>query len=298
MNFSVNRKAKGEIVFEAVNGVLLIVITAIVLYPLLFTLSASFSDPKMVTTGKLILWPVGYNLEAYREVFNNAEIWLGYRNTIIITVLGTALNLLMTTLGAYPLSRRDLYGRKVLMVIFTFTMFFSGGIIPIYLVVQKLHLLNNWLSLLLPGVISTYNLIIMRTYFQSSVPYELQEAAFIDGCSNTGILIRIILPLSKPIIAVLALYYAVDHWNSYFSAMLYIDKRVLYPLQMFLREILVMNQAQNLMDSSAEEMARRVMRAETIKYSVVVVSSAPMLLIYPFIQKFFVKGVMIGAIKG
>jgi putative aldouronate transport system permease protein len=184
------------------------------------------------------------------------------------------------------------------MKLFSFTMFFGGGIIPLFLVVQSLGLLNSWASLILPSAVSTYNLIIMRTYFENSVPYELQEAAYMDGCSNTGILFKVVLPLSGPVLAVLSLYYAVGYWNSYFSAMMYINDRSKYPLQLFLREVLVMNQAQNMMDSSAEEMARQAMRAETIKYSVIVVSSVPMLILYPFVQKFFVKGVMIGALKG
>ena len=184
------------------------------------------------------------------------------------------------------------------MMLFSFTMFFSGGIITTFLVVQSLGLMNSWAALILPGAVSTYNLIIMRTYFMNSVPYELQEAAYIDGYSNLGILVRVVLPLSGPILAVIALYYAVGYWNSYFSAMLYISDRSKYPLQLFLREVLIMNQAQNMLGASAEEMARQAMRAETIKYSVIVVSSVPMLILYPFVQKFFVKGVMIGALKG
>lgn len=270
----------------------------IILYPLIFTLSASFSDAKMVTTGKLTLLPVGFNVDAYREVFKSKDILTGYRNTLIIAALGTLVNMIMTVCGAYPLSRKDFYGRNVFMMIFAFTMFFSGGIITLFLVVQKVGLMNSWAALILPGAVSTYNLIIMRTYFETSVPYELQEAAYIDGYSNLGILIKVVLPLSGPILAVIALYYAVGHWNSYFSAMLYITDRNKYPLQLFLREVLVMNQAQNMLDASAEDMARQAMRAEGIKYSVIVVSSVPMLILYPFVQKFFVKGVMIGAIKG
>jgi len=285
-------------VFNTINYLLLTTIIMIILYPLIFTLSASFSDAKMVTTGKLTLLPVGFNVDAYREVFKSKDILTGYRNTLIIAALGTLVNMIMTVCGAYPLSRKDFYGRNVFMMIFAFTMFFSGGIITLFLVVQKVGLMNSWAALILPGAVSTYNLIIMRTYFETSVPYELQEAAYIDGYSNLGILIKVVLPLSGPILAVIALYYAVGHWNSYFSAMLYITDRNKYPLQLFLREVLVMNQAQNMLDASAEDMARQAMRAEGIKYSVIVVSSVPMLILYPFVQKFFVKGVMIGAIKG
>ena len=285
-------------IFNTVNYAILTVILLIILFPLIYTLSASFSDPKMVTSGKLYFLPVGFNLNSYREVFKNRDILTGYRNTLFITAIGTLANMILTVCGAYPLSRKDFYGRKVLMMLFSFTMFFSGGIITTFLVVQSLGLMNSWAALILPGAVSTYNLIIMRTYFMNSVPYELQEAAYIDGYSNLGILVRVVLPLSGPILAVIALYYAVGYWNSYFSAMLYISDRSKYPLQLFLREVLIMNQAQNMLDASAEEMARQAMRAETIKYSVIVVSSVPMLILYPFVQKFFVKGVMIGALKG
>ena len=290
--------SRNDLVFNSVSGTILTIILFIVLFPLIYTISASFSDPKMVTAGKLYFLPVGFNLDSYREVFKNQDIMIGYRNTLIITLAGTLLNMILTVCGAYPLSRKDFYGRNVLMRLFSFTMFFGGGIIPLFLVVQSLGLLNSWASLILPSAVSTYNLIIMRTYFENSVPYELQEAAYIDGCSNLGILVKVVLPLSGPVLAVLSLYYAVGYWNSYFSAMMYINDRSKYPLQLFLREVLVMNQAQNMMDSSAEEMARQAMRAETIKYSVIVVSSVPMLILYPFVQKFFVKGVMIGALKG
>ena len=285
-------------IFNTVNYAILTIILLIILFPLIYTLSASFSDPKMVTSGKLYFLPVGFNLNSYREVFKNRDILTGYRNTLFITAIGTLANMILTVCGAYPLSRKDFYGRKVLMMLFSFTMFFSGGIITTFLVVQSLGLMNSWAALILPGAVSTYNLIIMRTYFMNSVPYELQEAAYIDGYSNLGILVKVVLPLSGPILAVIALYYAVGYWNSYFSAMLYISDRSKYPLQLFLREVLIMNQAQNMLDASAEEMARQAMRAETIKYSVIVVSSVPMLILYPFVQKFFVKGVMIGALKG
>lgn len=297
MKKSVNQSLNDR-VFNAINYTLLTIIILIILYPLIYTLSASFSDPKLVTSGKLYLLPVGFNLDSYREVFKNNDILTGYRNTLLITVIGTLINMIFTVCGAYPLSRKDFYGRNALMLIFSFTMFFSGGIITSFLLVQSLGIMNSWAALILPGAVSTYNLIIMRTYFENSVPLELQEAAYIDGYSNLGILFKVVLPLSGPILAVIALYYAVGHWNSYFNAMLYITDRNKYPLQLFLREVLVMNQAQNMLDASAEDMARQAMRAETIKYSVIVISSVPMLILYPFVQKFFVKGVMIGALKG
>lgn len=294
-----SRQSRGDVIFDTVNIILLALVAIIIIYPLLYVVSASFSDPISVTAGKMILWPVDVTMDNYAQVFKNASIMTGYRNSLIILALGTATNLVMTILCAYPMSRKDLWGRNVLMKLMTFTMFFGGGLIPTYLMVSKtLHLMNNWGALILPGAISVYNMIIMRTYFMTSIPYELQEAADIDGCSPLGTLIRIILPLSGPIIAVLGLYYGVGHWNSYFSALLYINKEPIQPLQLYLRKVLTLNSAQSLMDTASDEAARQAMRAETIKYSVIVVSSVPMLLIYPFVQRFFVKGVMIGAIKG
>ena len=293
------RISKFDATIEVVNIVFLSIIAVIILYPLIYVLSASFSDAMSVTSGKMFLWPVDLTLENYEEVFKNKNIVLGFRNSIIIMVSGTVINLLMTILAAYPLSRRDLWGHSVIMKLITFTMFFNGGLIPSYLPIGKtLGLMDNWLSLILPGAISVYNMIIMRTYFMTSVPFELQEAAEIDGCSMFGILARIVLPLSGPVIAVIALYYAVGHWNSYFNALLYITSEDLQPLQLYLRKVLTLNNAQSLMQMGADEMARQAMRAETIKYSVIVVSSIPMLIMYPFVQRFFVKGVMIGAIKG
>ena len=293
------RISKFDATVEVVNIVFLSIIAVIILYPLIYVLSASFSDAMSVTSGKMFLWPVDLTLENYEEVFKNKNIVLGFRNSIIIMVSGTVINLLMTILAAYPLSRRDLWGHSVIMKLITFTMFFNGGLTPSYLLIGKtLGLMDNWLSLILPGAISVYNMIIMRTYFMTSVPFELQEAAEIDGCSMFGILVRIVLPLSGPVIAVIALYYAVGHWNSYFNALLYITSEDLQPLQLYLRKVLTLNNAQSLMQMGADEMARQAMRAETIKYSVIVVSSIPMLIMYPFVQRFFVKGVMIGAIKG
>ena len=293
------RMSRFDATVEVVNVVFLSIIAIIILYPLIYVFSASFSDAMSVTSGKMYLWPVDVTLENYAEVFKNKNIVLGFRNSIIIMVAGTALNLVMTVLAAYPMSRKDLWGGSVLMKLITFTMFFSGGLIPSYLLVTKtLGLMNNWLALILPGAISVYNMIIMRTYFVSSVPFELQEAAEIDGCSMFGILLRIVLPLSGPVVAVIGLYYAVGHWNSYFNALLYINEEALQPLQLYLRKVLTLNNSQQLMQMGADEAARQAMRAETIKYSVIVVSSIPMLIIYPFVQKYFVKGVMIGAIKG
>ena len=294
-----SRLTKGDVIFEIVNCIFLGIISAIILYPLIYVISASISDPMSVTSGKMILWPVDLTLDNYLEVFKNDNIMRGYRNSLIIMFGGTSLNIVMTVLAAFPMTRKDLWGRNVIMKLMTFCMFFGGGLIPTYLMVGKtLGLMNNWLALILPGAISVYNMIIMRTFFMTSIPYELHEAADIDGCSPFMTLIKIILPLSGPILAVMALYYGVGHWNSYFSALLYINKEEIQPLQLYLRKVLTANNTQSLMEMGADEVARAAMRAETIKYSVIVVSSIPMLIIYPFVQKFFVKGVMIGAVKG
>ena len=293
------RMSRGDITFEAVVVILLGIVALIIVYPLVYVISASFSDAVSVTAGKMVLWPVGLTLGNYEGVFKNASIMTGYRNSLFILFIGTAFNLVMTVLAAFPLSRRDLWGRNVLMKLITFTMFFSGGLIPVYLMVSKtLGLGNSWAALILPGSISVYNLIIMRTFFTTSIPYELQEAAQIDGASHIMTLLRIMLPLSGPILAVIALYYGVGHWNSYFSAMLYISQESKQPLQLFLRKVLIINSAQSLMDMGSDEAARQAMRAEVIKYAVIVLSSLPMLIIYPFVQRFFVKGVMVGSVKG
>lgn len=293
------RMSKGDVLFETVIIVLLALFTLIILYPLVYVISASFSNAVNVTSGKMLLWPVDLTLDNYAEVFKNPNIMTGYKNSLLILFMGTAFNLLMTILAAYPLSRRDLWGRNVIMKIITFTMFFSGGLIPTYLMVSKtLGLMNSWGALILPGSISVYNMIIMRTFFTTSIPYEIQEAAEIDGASHFLTLVRIILPLTGPILAVIGLYYGVSHWNSYFSALLYISNESRQPLQLFLRKVLIINSSQSLMDMGSDEAARQAMRAEVIKYSVIVLASLPMLILYPFVQRFFVKGVLIGSVKG
>jgi putative aldouronate transport system permease protein len=285
-----------ERVFDAIVHVIAAVIILIVLYPLIFIVSASLSDPTKVMGGEVWLLPKGFSMEAYSNILHNGKIWIGYRNTIIFTVVGTLINLIMTTLAAYPLSRPDLPGRGVLMLFVTLTMFFSGGLIPTYMLVKNLGMVDTMWALIVPGAIATYNLIVMRTYFQSSIPWELQEAAHIDGCSNWRLLLNIILPLSKPILAVMVLFYAVGHWNSFFNALIYIRRESLYPLQLVLREILLISQS-DVMDSGVG-LEDKILLAESIKYAVIIVSSLPVLIMYPFVQRHFVKGVMIGSIKG
>ena len=293
-------KSRGDIIFETIVVIILAILTLIILYPLYFVVIASFSHAKLVVAGEVWWYPKGVTLENYMQCFTNGDLMLGYRNAFIILILGTATNLFLTILCAYPLSRHDLWGRNGIMIYCTIPMFFGGGLIPTYLMVtQTLGLKNSWWAVILVAGIATYNMIIMRTFFMTSIPFELQEAAQIDGCTPIGILLRIILPLSIPVICVIGLYYGVNHWNSYFSALVYLPDKNKWPLQLFLRQILVNNDISAVDGgASSDEMARRAMRAETIKYSIVILASIPMLIIYPFVQRYFVKGVMIGSVKG
>lgn len=289
-------RSRDDKIFDAVVYSITALLLIMVGYPLLFVISASFSNPIDVVAGRVWLLPQGFTLEPYKLVFQNEKIWNGYANTLFYTAAGTLINLTMTVLAAYPLSRRDLPGQQFLMFFVTFTMFFSGGLIPTYLLVRDLGMINTVWAMLIPGAIATYNLIVMRSFFQSSIPYELQESAWMDGCTFFRMLWSVILPLSKPILAVMLLFYAVGHWNAYFNALIYLKDRSLFPLQLILREILILNQDD--MTGGDIGMTERVMMAESIKYSVIIVSSIPVLLLYPFIQRYFVKGVMIGSIKG
>ncbi|HHV96201.1 MAG TPA: carbohydrate ABC transporter permease [Clostridiaceae bacterium] len=300
---SVIKESRSDRIFNIVNVTIMILILIIELYPLIFVVSASISNPDLVNRGEVWLLPKDISFEGYVRVFRDKEIWTGYRNTIFYTVFGTIINLFVTLPAAYSLSRKDFYGRIFFTAIFTFTMFFSGGLIPTYLIIKGLRLRDTIWALLLPGAASMYNIIVTRTFFQTNIPNELREAAEIDGCSNTRLFLTIVLPLSTPIIAVMALFYGVGHWNSYFSALIYLSRRELYPLQLFLREILILNEmsTEMLMNATGEEieaLAKQARIADMIKYAIIIVSSAPVLMAYPFIQKYFVKGIMIGAIKG
>lgn len=286
--------------FLTMNGIFLCFLLAVTLYPLLYVVSASISDPVHVNSGRMWLWPIGLTFEGYERVLDNREIWMGYRNTIFYTVLGTLFNLAVTLPCAYALGRREMSGRHLMMAFILFTMFFNGGLIPTYLLVRNLGLLNSVWVMVLPAAASVWNLIVTRTFFQSSIPKELEEAAEIDGCSYLRLFISVVLPISKPIIAVMALFYGVGHWNQYFSALIYLSNRDLYPLQLILREILVMNEMSAMMSYSDdfEALAEQARIADMIKYAVMIVSALPLLIVYPFIQKFFVQGVLIGSLKG
>lgn len=300
------RMSPGDRVFVVLNGFLLFLFFVATLYPILFVLSASFSDPTAVSTGKMILFPISPTFQGYEFILQYKEIWTGYANTLFYTIVGTMWNLFLTLPCAYALSRRDMGSRGVIMAIFMVTMYFSGGLIPGYLNMRDLGLLDSRIGLVLNTSISVYNLIVARTFFANSIPWELHEASFLDGCTDFRIFLKIVLPLSSPIIAVLTLYYGVGHWNSYFNALIYIQDRAKYPLQVFLREILVQGKfAEQLLQSgislSQEDIAELYKQSKTadmIKYGVIVISTLPMMIIYPWMQKFFAKGVMIGSVKG
>ena len=268
-----------------------------VLYPLVYILSASFSSAEAITSGRMWLYPVDFSLVGYRYILKYDAIWLGYRNTLFYTFVGTLINVAMTMTCAYGLSRRGMRGRRFFTMLFTFTMIFSGGMIPNYLLMKNLKILNTVWCMLLPGAISAYNLIVAKTFIENSIPGDLLEAARIDGCSDVRFFFSIVLPLSKAILAVLLLMYAAAHWNAYFNAFLYLTDKKLYPLQIFLRQILVQsNMSADMLDPEA--MAQMQTLQQILKYAVIVVSTAPMLCLYPFVQKYFRQGVMIGSIKG
>ncbi|USK33650.1 carbohydrate ABC transporter permease [Bacillus sp. F19] len=272
----------------------------IVLYPLIYIISASVSDPKFVNSGEMWLFPINLTFEGYERVFQNEQIWLGYKNTIIYTAVGTAVNLMVTIPAAYALARKDFVGRGFIMGMMLVTMFVSGGLIPTYIIVKNLGLMDSMWALILPGAASVWNIIVCRTFFQTSIPNELEEAAKIDGCSNFNLFLKVILPLSAPIIAVMALFYGVGHWNSYFGALIYLRDQDLYPLQLVLRQILVLQEmsADIMSGATAEALQRKAEIADIVKYAVIIVATLPIIIIYPFMQRFFVKGVMIGSVKG
>jgi putative aldouronate transport system permease protein len=292
------KQSFGDKLFGFTVHALLVLVLIAVLYPLLFVLSASISDPAKVVGGEVWLWPKDLTFRGYEKVFQNKDILNGYANTLLYTVIGTCVNIVMTILAAYPLSRKDLVGRGLVTALFVFTMFFSGGLIPTYLLIKKLGMVNTMWALIIPNAIAIWNIIIMRTFFQQSIPGEVQESAQIDGCSNVQILLRIVLPLSLPILAVMTLFYSVAHWNSYFSALIYLTDRGKYPLQLVLREILIQSNMKDMVQTSEESLAKSIMEAESIKYAVVIVANLPILLLYPFLQRYFVKGLVIGAVKG
>ena len=288
------RETPGEVAFQWGVNTILILFCLLIVLPLLHIISGSFSDPMTLLQGKVGFLPKGFTLSMYEKVFKDDSIWRGYGNTVLYTVLGTFISVVLTASAAYPLSRKDFYGRKKFMGLFVFTMFFNGGMIPTYLIVQQLGMLNTIWAMVLPTAVSTYNMIIMRTFFENTIPFELVESASLDGYNDLRIFFRIVLPLSAPILAVMVLFYGVGLWNSWFPALLYLRERALYPLQMVLREILIESDISNMAGGTGDV----EVIGDGLKYATMIVATLPVMCLYPFLQKYFVKGVMIGAVKG
>lgn len=289
------RQSLGSRTFDTINVMFMLGLMFITLYPLYYIFIVSISDGHIVMRGDISFWPRGMNLDTYRLLLHDSAIIRAYGNTILYTVVGTMINLGCTILCAYPLSKRDFYGRGFFTLMIVFTMFFSGGLIPSYLLVKQLHLINTMWALILPGAISAWNMIVMRTFFQG-IPNELFESARIDGAHEFWVLFRIVLPLSLPIIVTISMFYAVGHWNSFFSALIYLDEKAKYPVQILLRNIVVMGQ----MSEQSQELSGpyAAVTSTNIKYAVIMIVVAPIVAVYPFIQKYFIKGVMIGSLKG
>ena len=292
------RMSRGDRAFNIFAILIVTLLTLLVLLPMINILSASFSASAAVNAGKVLLWPVEPTLRNYQTILGYASVWTGYRNTIFYTVLGTVINVFLTLFCAYPLAQKSFSGRKFFSILFFIPMIFSGGMIPNYILIRDLGFLNTIWAVLLPGAIGITNMIITRTFIQSTIPDSVAEAAVLDGCSPIRYFISFIMPLSKTIIAVISMYYAVGHWNSWFNAFLYLNKRDMYPLQLFLREILVNSQFDSSVMEDPEAARQLQGLADTLKYVIIVVSTIPLMSIYPFVQKYFVKGVMIGSVKG
>ncbi|MEC0266081.1 carbohydrate ABC transporter permease [Paenibacillus anseongense] len=292
------RESQGDRLFLLCIYIFLIAVLIVVLFPLIFIVSSSFSSPQAVVSGKVWLLPVDVTLEGYKAVFRNPQIVTGYMNSFFYAVVGTSVNVALTVMLAYPIAKKTFYGRNVIMVLLVITMMFEGGLIPFYLVVKNLHLLDTRWAMILPGAMVVFQVIIARTFFQTSIPDEIAEAAELDGCSDIRFITSIVLPLSKPILAVLTLMYAVGHWNAYFDALIFLKSPNLFPLQIVLRNILILNTIDPTMVSKVDQMLAQQGLKDLLKYSLIVVASAPVLIIYPFVQKHFVKGVMIGSLKG
>ena len=293
------KESRSDVIFHVCNTILLLLCFIIVAVPLLNVLASSLSTPNAVVTGKVGIWPVGWNIDAYIQIFQSRMLLTGYADSILYTVVGTVINIVMTVMAAYPMATKKFVGRNVFTGLFVFTMIFSAPLIPTYLNIRDLGLIDSMWALVLPGAISVYNMIIARTYFQNSIPEEMLEAAGLDGANDTQILLRLVLPLSKSIIAVLTLYYAVSHWNSYFDPYIYLNSEEKFTLQVVLRNIMSTAAAlQEMTDTISADQSQRAALIEVLKYAIIVFGSLPVILLYPFVQKHFVKGVMIGSLKG
>lgn len=291
-------RALNDRIFDRINAFILLIVMIVCIYPLWFVIIASVSNPNAVWGGQVILLPKSVSINGYIRILKEDNVWVGYRNTIFYTTAGTILNVFLTVISAYPLSRKDFSFGKILISLYVFTMYFSGGLIPSYLVVKELGMVNKAWALIIPGAVSVYNIIITRTYFQNNIPVELLEASQIDGCSDIYYLAKIVIPLSKPILAVITMFYAVGHWNSFFSALIYLSDRKLYPLQLVLREMLLKSRIFVETVGADINAMEEMMISESMKYGLIIISTLPVLCFYPFVQRHFVKGIMLGAIKG
>lgn len=285
-------------IFDICNHLLMLFMLLVTAYPVLIVVSSSVSNPYSLMAGEIWLFPKGFTLDGYRAVFVHDEVWSGMMNSAIYTVAGTVINMILTVLAAYPLSRRDFTLRRPISLLFAFTMWFTGGMIPLYLLVRNLGIYNTRWAMLLPGAMSIWNMVIVRTYFQSNISGEILESAKIDGCDDFRYLASIALPLSLPALAVVTLYYLVAHWNQFFQAYLYLQNKELFPIQVVLRNILLLSQTDNMAVEASDAAATAQLMSEVLKYSLVVVASLPMIFVYPFVQKYFIKGIMVGAVKG
>lgn len=297
-NPNVIRDSKWDRVFHLANILIMVIVLIIVIYPLYFVIIASVSAPTAVNSGEVILFPKDVTFSGFKKILEYKPIWIGYRNSLFYTIVGTLINLAVTLPAGYALSRKNLFGRRPIMLLFAFTMFFSGGMIPTYLVVKRLGLLDTVWTMLLPSACSVYNIIVTKTFMETSIPEELIDASRIDGCSDFTTFFDVVLPLSKPIIAVMTMFYAIGHWNSYFDALIYLNDPDKYPLQLVLRELLLQNQVSSAMTSGGmSSIAERAVIAEQMKYGVIIVACIPMMVMFPFVIRHFKKGVMIGSIK-
>jgi putative aldouronate transport system permease protein len=292
------REARPDAIFNTVIFILMILIIIVISYPLYFVIIASISSPNAVNSGQVLLWPKDLTVAGYKKILEYEPLWTGYANSLLYTIAGTVINLLFTIPAGYALSRKKLRGRKFLMLLFAITMFFGGGMIPTYLVIRNLGLLDTIWVMLLPGACSVYNIIVTKTFMENSIPEELLDASRIDGCNDFQTFARVVLSLSMPIIAVMTLFYAIGHWNSYFDALLYLNDPGKFPLQMVLRELLLQNQVSSGMTSgNMSSIAERAQLAEQMKYGIIIVATLPMMVMFPFVIKHFKKGVMVGSIK-
>ena len=294
-----NRLSGGsDRIFDIINIIIMMLVLIVVIYPLIFIVSASLSSAQAVISGRVWLLPVEPTIVGYTGVFKNSSVLTGYANSFYYMIVGTVVNVVITMMAAFPLARRDLRGRKFFIMFFMFTMMFSGGLIPTYLLLRDMHMIDTRMAMILPGALAVWNMTIARTYIRTSIPLELFESAEMDGSGDIRMFLQIAIPLCTPIIAVITLFYAVEHWNSFFNALIYLKRAALFPLQIILRNILILNTTDYSMLTDAGEMAERYALAELLKYSLIVVASLPVLMIYPFVQKYFVKGIMIGSVKG